>query len=573
MRRRRTILWAAALTGLFAFRLLFGLSLEFFTPDQTQIFLMGLRYHASGAWPYFGPDVVWTMSEIPGALQALLVGVPLDLVPVPEAPFVLLNVLSTSALAVLAWYVHRRLPSIPSWLVCGWFLTIPWTLGFSTHINNSSFVLPASVVFFLGFFEAVPSLTTGTIPPATAHALMGVAVAWTMQLHMSWPLLLPYALSAWVSRYRDGARALSTHALAFTAGTLIPGALLVPTLAKYGLSAGSGGALRNLRPHWVNPAMLITVLARFFSFSSLEIARFLELDTARRLDLLARHWWLAPLGAVVWCVGTVQPLWMLREWFRSAPRYREWPTLKGLVAGTVVLVYASYWFVIERATEAHAFYVLLPVSLIFAAYCWTFLDSPAWRRRASAILVLNIAYHAGLAWARAPAKSLYRNREVVAAAIRMKQPEMFGHRRPFAIDGGPLSLRDSSRPFDPRRDLDIGAATFAVGPRGLVRWTVSLTNRNPRVAFRDVVCETTYRGARGEAVLTRRNSLTDILEPMQSRRTEVNDGFVPPFTAAAIAVIGGEALLPTTTTAARQEDTRSAPRNDQGRDGWAGEGG
>src|SRR5437762_11224423 len=83
-----------ALAALFAFRLAFGLSSEFFFEDETQIYLMGLRHFATGLWPYFGPDVVWTKSEIPGALQALLVGVPLDLVPVPDAPFVLLNVLS-----------------------------------------------------------------------------------------------------------------------------------------------------------------------------------------------------------------------------------------------------------------------------------------------------------------------------------------------------------------------------------------------------------------------------------------------------------------------------------------------
>ena len=61
-----------ALVALFLFRLLFGLSSEFFFEDETQIYLMGLRYYATGAWPYFGADVVWTRSEIPGALQALL---------------------------------------------------------------------------------------------------------------------------------------------------------------------------------------------------------------------------------------------------------------------------------------------------------------------------------------------------------------------------------------------------------------------------------------------------------------------------------------------------------------------
>jgi len=75
--------WIPILGVLFAFRLLFGLSSEFFFEDETQIYLIGLRHFATGHWPFFGPDVVWTKSEIPGALQGLLVGVPLSVAPIP----------------------------------------------------------------------------------------------------------------------------------------------------------------------------------------------------------------------------------------------------------------------------------------------------------------------------------------------------------------------------------------------------------------------------------------------------------------------------------------------------------
>jgi hypothetical protein len=47
--RRRLVIWAVSLTAAFAFRLLFGLSSELFSEDDTQIFLLGLRYHATGA--------------------------------------------------------------------------------------------------------------------------------------------------------------------------------------------------------------------------------------------------------------------------------------------------------------------------------------------------------------------------------------------------------------------------------------------------------------------------------------------------------------------------------------------
>src|SRR3954464_11401413 len=113
--------WAAALSALFVFRLLFGLSRDFFFEDQTQVFLLGLRYHATGQWPFFGPDVVWTRSEIPGALQSLLVGIPLNILPIPESPFIFVNLLSLAALAALAWYACAQLPQTPRWLIWGWF--------------------------------------------------------------------------------------------------------------------------------------------------------------------------------------------------------------------------------------------------------------------------------------------------------------------------------------------------------------------------------------------------------------------------------------------------------------------
>ena len=112
--RRRALLVAGALVAFFVFRLLYGLSSEFFFEDETQIYLMGLRYYATGEWPYFGADVVWTKSEIPGALQALLVGFPLKIAAVPEAPFVLLNLLSVATLGFFAWYITGAFRNCPS---------------------------------------------------------------------------------------------------------------------------------------------------------------------------------------------------------------------------------------------------------------------------------------------------------------------------------------------------------------------------------------------------------------------------------------------------------------------------
>src|SRR5262249_48297727 len=162
-------------------------------------------------------------------------------------------------------------------------------------------------------------------------------------------------------------------------------------------------------------------------------------DDGKRWMLLRRHLWIVPMAGVVWLAGLWQPIWMLREWFRARSPLAEWRPLKWLVGGAVALGYVRYWVVLEPG-PGHAFYIVAPVALVFAASCWPHTDSPRWRQIAAVILVVNIAFHTGQAWIQTPSQSLYHDREPIAAAVRLKQPEMFGHRRPFAIDAGPAVL-------------------------------------------------------------------------------------------------------------------------------------
>jgi len=542
--------WPLILVALFAFRLWFGLTREFFFEDETQIFLIGFRYYATGEWPFFGPDVVWTKSEIPGALQGLLVGVPLRLAPYPESPYVLLALLSFAALCAFAWYVGEHRPMAPRWLVWGWLLTIPWTIQFSGHLINTSYIFPASLVFFIGFFESVPLLSLGRIRAPIAHAMMGAALAWLIQIHMSWPLLLPFFAVAWFSGARGSARVLPANLAGFAAGAALPALLLLPTLFLHGAATGSGGVLRNLHVHAVNPWIVVTTAARLLSFPSLEISRFIATDGPKRLEFFQRHLWLAPLAAIVFVVGVIQPLWMLADWGRSARRWPEvatrtrWQALRALVGGSVLVVYASYWFVMEPP-QAHAFYVLAPVAFLFAAYWWTLIDSPRARQIAGGVLGVSIAYHAGLAWAQTPELSLYRNRGIVATAVRLKQPEMFAHRREFAIGGGPESLQDPARPYDPTRDMQIVSARYRPGPANSVHWTITLRNASQVVAFRDPLYIATYRDAQGAIVDERHERIKDIFEPGVVQTIELNDGYArAPFASADMRIAAAEALLP-----------------------------
>ena len=97
---------ALGLAGLF--RLAFGVCLPFWNDDPRQIYLLGLKYFATGKWPFFGPDVIHTDSQIPGALQALLIGLPLRVLALPETPFVVLNLLSIGGLIFLVRFTFPR---------------------------------------------------------------------------------------------------------------------------------------------------------------------------------------------------------------------------------------------------------------------------------------------------------------------------------------------------------------------------------------------------------------------------------------------------------------------------------
>jgi hypothetical protein len=300
----------------------------------------------------------------------------------------------------------------------------------------------------------------------------------------------------------------------------------------------------------VTPGVLVTTLARFFSFASLEIHRFIATDNAKRIVFFARHPWVAPLALIVWAAGIVQPLWMLVSWLRRGPRSAAWVTLRWLVGFTVALVSVSYAFVMEPP-QAHAFYLLAPLAFVFAAYCWSMLDSARWRVVAAGVLATNMAFEAAHASIQVRNQSLYENRQVVVEAIRLKEPEIFGHRRAYAVDPGPADLRDPSRPFDPVRDVEVIDPTLTIGIGRTANWKITITNANPRVAYRDIMYFATYQDAVGRTIEQHHEFIRRIFEPGESRTIELNDGFAPrAFDHATLNVTAAEALLPSPTRVA-----------------------
>jgi len=535
------------LIAAFLFRLAFGLCSEFWLEDETQVYLLGLRYAARGEWPYFGPDIGGIRAQLPGALQSLLVGVPLRVAGVPEAPYLPLNVLSLAALVAFGWYVRRRLPTLPGWLVYGWLLSAPWTLNFSTHVVNVSYVLPAAIVFFMGVLEALPGQRAGVLSLDVAHFMTGFALLWLVQLHMSWVVLIPFLMLVLVYRAREGTVPL-LRALAFTAiGGTLPGLLLVPTIWKYGLLAG--GTEQTVRAEWLDPSKLLLITARFLSFASFETARFLGRSTARRTYFFSQHLWLLPLVVLPAVAGLVQPIVMVGLWARKNAGDLYWRGLKWMVLATVLLLYASYFFASNKDPQAHAFYVMAPLSLLYAFHCFRQMDGPRFRRVAAAVLVLGVAYHAGLAGVRFRERSLYKNRRVVVAALRARIPEVFGHRRPFARDAGEPPPEERTPAFEAANeqpDLHITIDGWRRGAGGSSLFDMTLQHVGSAAAYRDLRYVTEYRDASGGFVRTGEGKVYEVIQPGQTLRLPAfNEGGVDARAARAVfRVVGAEKLVP-----------------------------
>jgi hypothetical protein len=431
--RARRRLFFALLAAAFLFRLGYGLCSQFQDSDTKQIYLLGLKFYTTGAWPYFGPDVVWGEIQIPGALQALLVGLPFHALPLAEAPYILLNLISFASLCLFAWYCRRRLPRLPRWFVWSWLMTSPWTLNLSTTIYNPSYLLAGGILFFVGALELYPFTRARLLDARLANAMMGFAVFWVMQLHMSWVVLVPYALAALAFQFREDLRRGAAALAWFAAGATPTAALLLPTYLKYGLAAGSGGTPGAARLSAENATALLGILTRTLSFASFETARFLGGHTRERAAFIGEEPWLAPFALFLFAVGAAQVAALVAFWFKRGGARPEWRAVRWLALANVLLLYACFLFSIKPPQSNHL-YVTLPVPVLYAFYCWErLLARPFFRTFAKVVVACGIIFHAGLAAHNFSRISIYADRRAAQTAIDSKDYRLLGERRPGSL--------------------------------------------------------------------------------------------------------------------------------------------
>jgi len=122
-----------------------------------------------------------------------------------------------------------------------------WTLNCSTHIINTSYILPGSVAFFIGFFERGLVSRRKVVPLVVAFAMMGFGCLWLFQIHLSWVLLPPFAAAAFVRAARNEPRRTTRVSARFPVRLLASGSVPPATLLRFGPAAVTVG--RNVQFH------------------------------------------------------------------------------------------------------------------------------------------------------------------------------------------------------------------------------------------------------------------------------------------------------------------------------------
>ncbi|MEY4905007.1 MAG: hypothetical protein RLZZ292_2822 [Bacteroidota bacterium] len=413
---------------LFLLRLLYGLTSEFWFDDELQIYLIGLKSYTTQTWPYYGPDVVYTNTQIPGALQGLLVSAGFYLWAIPESPTIVLNILSFLSLGCFAYYIAKRIPNLPKWLIWAWMMSLPWTMIYSTRVVNPSYVLVFAIPFFISVWELLPIYTNSVLSRRFAFFLLGLTPCLIMQLHLSFVLLFPFIGLVFLDEFRKKSliKEKLIHVGLFSIGALLGLSTLIPTWLW-------GEKIKNVSENIVfnldNYKNIVVILTRYLSFASYEIPYTLGGNTPARMAVINENIWMSPFALYLLILGLLLVAIFVYVFFKNKSE-GAWKWIKYLTFWGYVLTFFSFFFSI-KGPSSHTFYILFPLPVLYSFYCyeWLWATYKLWKNIMYAALVSCFFFYIGLGLYDFKHISLYKNRDKVKEAIEQKNYKLLGERR------------------------------------------------------------------------------------------------------------------------------------------------
>ncbi len=413
---------------LFLLRLVYGLTSEFWFDDELQIYLIGLKSYTTHTWPYYGPDVVYTNTQIAGALQGLLVSMGFYILAIPESPTIVLNILSFLSVGSFAYYISKRIPTLPQWLVWAWLLSLPWTMIYSTRVVNPSYVLVFTIPFFISVWELLPIYGTPILTRRVAFFLLGLTPCLILQLHLSFVLLLPFIGLVFLNDFRKKGliKERIQHIGFFLSGALLGLLTVIPTwLWADKIKNVSENIVFNLD----NYKNIVVILTRYLSFASYEIPYTLGGNTPARMAVIYEYIWMAPFALYLLLLGLLLVAVYVYVFFKNK-KQGAWQHIKYLTLLGYGLTFFSFFFSI-KGPSSHTFYILFPLPVLYSFYCyeWLWETYRYWKNTMYIALLSAVFFYIGLGLYDFNHISLYKNREKVKQAIEQKNYKLLGERR------------------------------------------------------------------------------------------------------------------------------------------------
>jgi hypothetical protein len=340
--------------------------------DESYIYLLGLKYYATGVLPRWGPDIACTSTCMIGGLQGFLVGFPLFVCAHPFAPYALLFIIQTLALLYLSRYVTQLFPQVNAWIIYFAVALAPVTLHTGLKIINPAYVLVFSIPFMLSFIELLNVFKDKKfIAFRWRFFWMSLGTGCVFQLHASWVVFAFFGITAvlFFLWKRNNTKADYFTLIGFSVfGFLVGFSLALPVIYHYGPEVFFGQS-RNLNFSMSHILDGGRVLFYFVTLSGYEMNLFSGVYCWDRLwDQYSKF------GAVLFLIlqiggllifGTQLVLFLSVRGRAYAGNYKPFLALSGFV---ILSISAFYMFSVVRP-DPHAIICLFPLSVIYLIFC------------------------------------------------------------------------------------------------------------------------------------------------------------------------------------------------------------
>jgi hypothetical protein len=411
--------------GLLLFRIYLGAQVNFSHEDYFQIYLIGIENAVSGVWSYWGPDIVWSKTRLPGAMQALLIGLPLRWTGNIYSPIILSNIISAAGLVLLAVYSRQRFPSLPlNFLIC-LYLLAPFALFHGTVLLNTAYLIFSSALLFIAVFELFIFRDRMIFKEPSYYFLgLGFSLFFTYQLHLTWVMFLPFIVVLFTLEWKRNHVGLLKIALFFLIGCAISSLSLLPTLITYGkeIFINSGDNL-TLQPERFG--RVFDLLMRYFSMASFDITPSFDVikaatdESAFELVLV----WLVRL------ISMIQIAVLAILIFKSRT---EELVKKSLLLFGLTFVMALFLFVLgNKHLSARTYILLFPIPMWLSLFAYEKLfEKPLFKNILYCGLGIVFLTFFGIAWLnRSSEYSFEASRQKIESALESKDPSVFSKRR------------------------------------------------------------------------------------------------------------------------------------------------